>query len=124
MTQFIQIEVLLVELERVGFHVKDVGLLGSALERPKASAFGEDAYPTLERKAAALVESIVRNHPMIDGNKRTAWFSLNLFLELNSSVLVCTHDEAFDFLIGIATGSITLDESERWIASHTFRSPE
>jgi death-on-curing protein len=65
--------------------VRDLGLLESALARPQASAFGVDAYPTLHEKAAALLESIARNHALIDGNKRLAWVATRLFLILNGS---------------------------------------
>jgi death on curing protein len=65
--------------------VRDVGLLESALARPQASAFGEDAYPTLHEKAAALLESLARNHALIDGNKRLAWVATRLFLILNDA---------------------------------------
>lgn len=65
--------------------VRDVGLLESALARPQASAFGEEAYSTLHEKAAALLESLARNHALIDGNKRLAWVATRLFLILNGS---------------------------------------
>lgn len=120
MTVYIQLEVLIAELQRIGFHVKDVGLLDSAINRARASVFGEDAYPTISRKAAATVESIIKNHPMIDGNKRTSWFVLNLFLDLNDSLLVSTQSDAFDYLLGVAKGAIDLDRSEAWIESHTL----
>jgi death-on-curing protein len=67
----------------VGFYVKDLGLLDSALARPKTSIFGEDAYVTLELKCAALMHSVIKNHPMIDGNKRTAWILMVTFMALN-----------------------------------------
>lgn len=120
MTVYIQLEVLIAELQRIGFHVKDVGLLDSAINRARASVFGEDAYPTISRKAAAIVESIIKNHPMIDGNKRTSWFALNLFLDLNDLLLVSTQSDAFDYLLGVAEGSIDLDQSEAWIESHSL----
>lgn len=120
MTIYIETEVLISELQRIGFHVKDAGLLDSAINRARASVFGEDAYPRISRKAAAVVESIINNHPMIDGNKRTSWFALNLFLELNDLMLVCTQDDAFDFLLGIAEGVMNLDDSDAWIQRHSL----
>jgi death-on-curing protein len=63
--------------------VRDVGLLESALSRPRASAFGEDAYPDVWLKAAALMESLARNRALVDGNKRLAWVATRLFLALN-----------------------------------------
>jgi death on curing protein len=65
--------------------IRDVGLLESALARPQASAFGVDAYPSLHGKAAALLESLVRNHALVDGNKRLAWVAMRLFLIVNGS---------------------------------------
>ncbi|SLG40667.1 Death-on-curing protein [Mycobacteroides abscessus subsp. abscessus] len=63
--------------------VGDYGLLDAAVARPQASVFGLDAYPTLLEKAAALLQSIARNHALLDGNKRTAWAAAWVFLELN-----------------------------------------
>ncbi len=71
------------------------GLLASALARPAMSVFGDDAYPSLERKAAALMESPARNHTLVDGNKRLAWTSTVAFLRLNGFGLVYSSvDEA------------------------------
>lgn len=88
--------------------VRDLGLLGSALERPRTSLFGEDAYPQLEMKAAAMLESIVRNHPLVDGNKRLGWACLIVFLDLNGHWLEVDDDEAFDLVMGIAAGEVPL----------------
>ncbi len=63
--------------------IRDVGLLGSAVARPQTTAFGEDAYPDIWSKAAALLRSIVKNHPLVDGNKRLGWLATAVFLELN-----------------------------------------
>ena len=63
--------------------IRDIGLLGSAAARPQATAFGEDAYPDMITKAAALLQSIVNNHALIDGNKRLGWLATAVFLELN-----------------------------------------
>lgn len=84
--------------------VRDLGLLESAAARPGTSAFGEDAYPDLETKAAALLESLVRNHALIDGNKRLDWLALVLFLGLNGHRLDVDDDEAYDLVIGVAEG--------------------
>lgn len=102
----------------VGFMVKDAGLLDSALSRPRTRLFGEDAYPTLELKAAAMMHSIIKNHPMIDGNKRSSWFALNAFLELNGFEVVADENEAFDFIIGIATDKYDLNQIADWVAKH------
>jgi death-on-curing protein len=84
--------------------VRDLGLLESAAARPGTSVFGEDAYPDLETKAAALLESLVRNHALIDGNKRLGWLAVVLFLALNGRRLDVDDDEAYDLVIGVAEG--------------------
>jgi death-on-curing protein len=118
MTRFVELAAFKKEAERVGFIVKDLGLLDSALSRPKTTLFGEDAYPAIELKAAAMVESIILNHPMIDGNKRSSWFALNVFLELNDYHLKATQDEAFDYVLSVATKTRDLQDSAKWIAEH------
>ena len=98
--------------------VRDAGLLDSAAHRPSTTLFGEDAYPTLFDKAGALIESIVRNHALVDGNKRTAWLACCSFLELHGAPVDAPSDEAYDLIIGLAAGRIELDETadavERW----------
>lgn len=84
--------------------VRDLGLLESAAARPGTSVFGDDAYPDIETKAAALLESLVRNHALIDGNKRLGWLALVLFLALNGHRLDVDDDEAYDLVIGVAEG--------------------
>ncbi len=86
--------------------VRDAGLLESAAARPQTSVFGDDAYPTLEDKAAALVHSIARNHALVDGNKRLALAGLIAFLGVNGRRLTLTNDEAYDLIIAIATGEL------------------
>lgn len=63
--------------------VRDMGLLVSAIERPRTNVFGVELYPTLHEKAAALLHSVARNHALIDGNKRTAWLAMRVFLRFN-----------------------------------------
>ncbi|HEY2166813.1 MAG TPA: type II toxin-antitoxin system death-on-curing family toxin [Jatrophihabitantaceae bacterium] len=87
--------------------IRDTGLLEAALARPRASASGEDAYPTLEEKAAALVHSIACNHALVDGNKRLALGGLIAFLGVNGRRLALTNDEAYDLIIAIATGELS-----------------
>jgi death-on-curing protein len=112
------LEVFIGQLNRIGLHVRDVGLLSSALERPQTTLFGEDAYPTFELKAAAMVESIIRNHALIDGNKRSSWFALNYFAMLNRKVVVAEVDDAFAYILGVANKTLTLQNSADWIAEH------
>ena len=87
--------------------IGDYGLLESAVARPQASAFGEDAYPTLHEKAAALLQSLAANRALIDGNKRTAFVATALFYELNGHrVRVSAEDELFDLMIAVATRAV------------------
>ncbi|AFM15630.1 death-on-curing family protein [Mycolicibacterium chubuense NBB4] len=85
--------------------VRDFGLLESALARPRASVFGQDAYPDLHLKAAALMHSLARNHALVDGNKRLAWTACRTFLALNGQMIRATEDERFDFVMRVATGA-------------------
>ncbi|MGH0950778.1 type II toxin-antitoxin system death-on-curing family toxin [Bacillus mycoides] len=79
--------------------VKDLGLLESAVDRPKSSAFGDDAYPTIFEKAAALFESIGKNHAFLNANKRTAFIAMNLFLGYNGYKLTMDTKFAEDFTV-------------------------
>lgn len=88
--------------------VRDHGLLGSALARPRTTVFGEDAYPTLVEKASALLHSVARNRALVDGNKRLALASTIAFLGLNGYRLTLTNDEAYELVMAVASG--TLDE--------------
>lgn len=90
--------------------VRDVGLLESALARPHASAFGSDAYPDLNAKAAALLHSLARNHALVDGNKRLALAGVIAFYGVNGRRLTLTNDEAYDLVIAVSDG--TLDNVE------------
>ena len=87
--------------------IGDYGLLESAVARPQATVFGEDAYPTLHEKAAALLQSLATNHALIDGNKRTAFVATALFYELNGRrVRASAQDELFDLMIDVATRAV------------------
>ena len=86
--------------------VRDHGLLESALARPQATAFGADAYGTLEEKAAALLHSLARNHALVDGNERLALAATIAFLGVNGRRLTLSNDEAHDLVIAVATGEL------------------
>lgn len=103
MTDYLELDDLLALVDRGGFTVGDYGLLESALARPQATAFGEDAYPTIHEKAAALFQSLAANHALLDGNKRLSLAALELFYELNYHRLTATDDELFDLVIAVAT---------------------
>ena len=91
--------------------VRDIGLLDSAAGRPRSSAFGEDAYPNLQLKAAALLHSVARNHALVDGNKRLAWLATVVFLDLNGRAPDLDDDTAFDLVIDAALGDVSVEES-------------
>jgi death-on-curing protein len=89
-----------------GYAVRDYGLLEAALARPQATAFGKDAYPDLDAKAAALLHSIARNHALIDGNKRLALAAVIAFYGLNGRRLTLANDEAYDLVMSVAAGQL------------------
>jgi death-on-curing protein len=86
--------------------VRDIGILEAAVARTRASVYGEDAYPDLDAKAAALLHSIVTGHALIDGNKRLGWVAVRLFYRLNDRDLCAPIDDAFDLVSAIAQGSL------------------
>jgi death-on-curing protein len=110
-TQYLDLDDALHVVARLGFSVRDAGLLASALARPATTVFGVDAYPSVDEKAAALLDSVSRNHALLDGNKRTAWVLTALFLWLNGLVHSFSTDEAFDLVLGVTTGRIDLEEA-------------
>ena len=115
MFRYIQTEVLLRYLQAEGFHAQDLGLLDAALNRPRASVLGRDAYPTLALKAAAQTQSLIKSHPMMDGNKRPAWFALNAILALNFHLIQASSEEAFQFLIDVEADTLSLEAIGDWI---------
>jgi death-on-curing protein len=86
--------------------VRDVGLLESALARPRSTAFGQDAYPDLDTKAAALLHSLARNRALIDGNKRLALGGLIAFYGVNGRRLTLSNDAAYDLVMAVAAGQL------------------
>lgn len=86
--------------------IRDAGLLESALARPRASALGRDAYPTIHEKAAALLQSLARNHALVDGNKRLALAATLAFYGMNGLRLTLTNDMAYDLVIAVAEGRL------------------
>lgn len=91
--------------------IRDVGLLASAAARPQASAFGDDAYPDLWTKAAALLHSVVKNHPLVDGNKRLGWLACAVFLELNGTdPTEAYNDDIYNLVMHVAAHSTEVDE--------------
>ncbi|GAA1410997.1 type II toxin-antitoxin system death-on-curing family toxin [Catellatospora coxensis] len=97
--------------DRLGVAVRDPGLVESAVAAPRSSAFGADAYPDLWTKAAALLRSLTRNHPFVDGNKRIGWITATAFLTVNGAVTrrrltALDQNAAYDLVIAVCTGEL------------------
>ena len=100
--------------------IRDLGLLDSAVNRPRSSAFGEDAYESLDLKAAALLHSMTKNHALVDGNKRLAWLSTVVFCDLNGFAPDLKDDEAVQLVWDIAS---SVEEDIIAIAGRLHLSP-
>lgn len=98
--------------------VRDQGLLEPALAAGQQTMFGLDLYPDLASKAAILIFSLVKNHPFVDGNKRTGLLGLLLFLNLNGSTLNGSNDDLYDFPIDLATSRLDKEQAIEWIRRH------
>ena len=101
--------------------VRDINLLISALNRPISGIGETEFYPSTPQKAAALVESIVQNHPFLDGNKRIGLVLMRLVLMENGLDINATQDEKFDFMMSIASSEINYEEIYSWILNHLSR---
>lgn len=118
--EYLELEDLLALVRALGTGpVRDIGLLDAACARPRATAFGEPAYPTLAGKAAALLHSLVRNHGLVDGNKRLGWLAAAVFLELNGQPPEADDDEVFDLVMGVAQGLVDVEEIAAKLAAWT-----
>lgn len=110
----------LVEMAGIG-PVRDIGLLDSAMARPRSSAFGQDAYPELPLKAAALLHSLVGNHALVDGNKRLGWLATVTFLGINGFEVNLSDDDAYQLVWDVAAGQLELDEIEGRLRLRPYR---
>jgi death-on-curing protein len=91
--------------------VRDIGLLGSAAARPQTTVFGDDAYPDIWTKAAALLQSVLKNHALVDGNKRLGWLATATLLEINGiGVTRVPNDAVYDFVIAVTVGNDDVGE--------------
>ena len=109
--EYVDLEDLLMLVRALGAGpVRDVGLLDSAAGRPRSTASGQDAYPSIGLKAAALLHSIARNHALVDGNKRLAWLAATVFLDLNGRRPELTDHEAFTLVMDVAEGTVGVEE--------------
>lgn len=98
--------------------IRDENLLDSALAAPFQTFSGQELYPTIQAKAARLGYGLIKNHAMIDGNKRLGTHAMLVFLAINGIEMDYLQEEAIDFFLGIAAGTITFDELVEWIISH------
>jgi len=115
-------ELLYVAIRTLGSEpaVRDYGLLEAALARPQATAFGQDAYPGLDAKAAALLHSLAKNHALLDGNKRLALAATIAFYGLNGRRLTLSNDEAYDLIMDVAGGKLdSVDDIAAILATAT-----
>ena len=122
MIEFLALDDLLALVDDLGVGpVRDLGLLASAAHRPTVSLWGTEAYPTLELKAAVLMDSIVNNHPLVDGNKRLGWLAALVFLDLNGVWIEAPDDDAYDLVMALARGAISPEQVAislaKWSAS-------
>jgi death-on-curing protein len=101
--------------------LRDLGALRSAVDRPRMTMGGEDLYPDVFTKAAALLESLVANHPFVDGNRRTGIVTAAQFLWLNGHRLVATNDDLEDFVMTVARGRSDLATMAAWFRDHSLR---
>ena len=117
MTHYLSLEDLLTLTADLGVGpVRDLGLLDSAAHRPTARLVGTEVYPDLDIKAAVLLESVVGNHALADGNKRLGWLAVVVFYGLNGVDLDAPDDPAYDLVIAVASGDTTPDETARRLA--------
>jgi death-on-curing protein len=104
--------------------VRDIGLLGSAVARPQTTLGEEDAYPTITEKAAALLQSLVINHALIDGNKRLGWLATAVFLEINDfSVAHVPNDDVYELVMHIASTNPPLSDIVQRLRAMTGEMP-
>lgn len=112
MTEYLSLEDLLALTDDLGVGpVRDLGLLDSAAHRPQTELIGYEAYTSLDEKAAVLVESIVSNDPLVDGNKRLAWVSVSVFYGLNGEHLEAPDDDAYNLVVAMASGELGYREA-------------
>lgn len=99
--------------------IRDIGLVESALGRPNTSFDGQDLYTDIFGKAAALLQSLLKNHPFVDGNKRTALTSAGLFLRINGWILINNHEKEVEFGVKVDNENLTLEQISKWLREHS-----
>ena len=98
--------------------ISDEALLDSALAAPFQSFSGQELYPTVQEKAARLGYGLIKNHAMVDGNKRLGAHVMMTFLAVNGIEMEYSQEEAIEFFLGVAAGDKTLDQLLEWIIDH------
>ena len=113
--QVLFIHALLIQETGGSFGVRDIGLLEAAVARSQGTFDGDDLYPDLLSKAAAMLQSLVENHPFVDGNKRVGITATGLFLKMNGVRLIAESKELEEFTLGIAKGGMDISEIRAWL---------
>lgn len=103
------------------FGVRDLGLVESAVARPQSTFGGKYLYVSVFDKAAALLQSLLKNHPFVDGNKRTALTSAGLFLKKNDYKLINSHKQEVEFAVKVDNGNLTVEQISRWLKEHSVK---
>lgn len=117
--QAIEIHEIVVNAFGGSMGIRDSGALESALARPFQTFGGEDLYPDFFTKAAAIAESIIINHPFIDGNKRTGYVLMEAILRLGNLKITAVNDDLYNFVISISTGEKKFEEIVEWLKENT-----
>jgi len=99
--------------------IRDIALVESAVARPQATYDGVDLYENIFDKADALLQSLLKNHPFVDGNKRTALTSSGVFLKMNGYDLINYHDEEVEFGVAVDTQHLSIEEISAWLKKHS-----
>jgi death-on-curing protein len=115
--QVLRIHQLLIDQFGGSSGIRDIGVLESAINRPYQTFDGNDLYPQSTDKAAAILESIVKNHPFVDGNKRTGYVLMRLILLENKEDIDASQDEKYELVIKVASGTYGFDEIKDWLKS-------
>ena len=103
------------------FGVRDLGLVESAVARPQSSFDSQYLYISIFDKAAALLQSLLKNHPFVDGNKRTALTSAGLFLKKDGYKLMNQHKEEVEFAVRVDNGNLTVEQISKWLKDHAIK---
>jgi death-on-curing protein len=99
--------------------IRDIGLIESAIGRPQATFDGKNLYKTIFEKGAALLQPLLKNHPFVDGNKRTALTSAGIFLKLNGYQLINDHDDEVSFALRVDNEHLSIEQIAEWLEKHS-----